>query len=52
MPAAQPPPPPQADEVSESTAFAIAAGGTAASYGMLILGMELKDLGLAVAARF
>jgi hypothetical protein len=37
LPAAAPPPR-QGDEVSESTALAIAVGGTVASYGMVLLG--------------
>ena len=45
MPAAQPPPSSQEGEVSEGTALAIALGGTAASYGMLILGAEMEDRG-------
>jgi hypothetical protein len=38
LPATEPPPPRQGDEVSESTALAIAVGGTVASYGMVLLG--------------
>jgi hypothetical protein len=42
---AQPAPPSHDDEVSEGTALAIALGGTAVSYGMLILGAKLEDAG-------
>jgi drug/metabolite transporter (DMT)-like permease len=38
LPAPPPSPPRKGDEVSESTALAIAVGGTAASYGLVLLG--------------
>jgi len=50
-PAAALPPPPQADEVSESAALMIAVGGTAASYGMVVFGARMEGEGSSGARR-